>query len=292
MSKPTILIQLDVDPKPSAFDAVVAIDAGIDRLLTYGGVEPKDVRDLVHGAIFTRGSDDLKRTAIFIGGSDAARAEAVRDEVHKTFFGPFRVSTLLDANGCNTTAVSAILAAIEACEARQTSLDRIRAAVLGATGPVGRRASRLLARLGAGVVVASRSFDRARSVAEEIEAQTGRTVDSAATGDEEQIRAVLRDVQIVVAAGAAGATLLPRAARSALPPFLALIDLNAVPPLGIEGVEAIDRRKEIDGGTLVWGALGVGAAKMKIHKKALRELFAANDRRLDAEEILELARTN
>ena len=134
MSKPSILIQLDVDPKPSVFDAVAAIDSGVDRLLPYGGVAPKDVRDLVLGAIFTRGPDDLKRTAIFIGGSDVARAEAVREEVHKTFFGPFRVSTLLDANGCNTTAASAVLAVIEACEARSAALDKILRGRLGRNG--------------------------------------------------------------------------------------------------------------------------------------------------------------
>ena len=34
-----ILIQLDCDPQPSTFDAVVAVDAGADVLLRHGGVE-------------------------------------------------------------------------------------------------------------------------------------------------------------------------------------------------------------------------------------------------------------
>ncbi len=50
MSKPKILIQLDTDPHCSAFDAVVALDAGVQHLLSYSGVEPSGVRDLVHGA--------------------------------------------------------------------------------------------------------------------------------------------------------------------------------------------------------------------------------------------------
>ena len=69
-----ILIQLDCDPQPSTFDAVVAIDAGADVLLRHGGVTPETVEPLVHGAMFTRGGVDLKATAIFIGGSDAAAA--------------------------------------------------------------------------------------------------------------------------------------------------------------------------------------------------------------------------
>ena len=40
------------------------------------------------------------RTAIFIGGSNVAAGEAVLDAVKTTFFGPFRVSVLFDANGC------------------------------------------------------------------------------------------------------------------------------------------------------------------------------------------------
>jgi hypothetical protein len=35
MSKSRILIQLDTDPQASVFDAVVAIDAGAERLLQY-----------------------------------------------------------------------------------------------------------------------------------------------------------------------------------------------------------------------------------------------------------------
>ena len=67
MSKSTILVQLDGDPQPSVFDGVVAVDTGIDYLFRHGGVEPDQVRDLVHGAMFTRGPQELKHTAIFVG---------------------------------------------------------------------------------------------------------------------------------------------------------------------------------------------------------------------------------
>ena len=69
-----------------------------------------------------------------------------------------------------------------------------------------------------------------------------------------------------------------------------MIDLNAVPPLGIAGIAATDKNADRDG-VKAWGALGVGGTKMKIHKKAIQELFTANDRVLDAEEVLELGRT-
>src|SRR5580704_6205759 len=112
-TKPKILVQLDTDPQPSVFDGVVAVDAGVDQLFRHGGVTPANVRDLVYGALFTRGPAELHRTAIFIGGSNVAAAEGVLDAVRATFFGPFKVSVLFDANGANTTAAAAVLAALQ-----------------------------------------------------------------------------------------------------------------------------------------------------------------------------------
>ncbi|MBX3440488.1 MAG: bifunctional NADP-dependent methylenetetrahydromethanopterin dehydrogenase/methylenetetrahydrofolate dehydrogenase, partial [Planctomycetaceae bacterium] len=103
-----ILIQLDTDPLPSSFDRVVAIDAGADEVFAYGGVTPENVTPLVHGAIFTRGPQELKNTAIFIGGSDVAAGEMLLDAVSNVFFGPMRVSVMMDSNGSNTTAAAAV----------------------------------------------------------------------------------------------------------------------------------------------------------------------------------------
>ena len=102
-----ILLQLDTDPQPSTFDAVVAVDAGADVLLRHGGVTPRTVVPLVHGAMFTRGGPDLAGTAVFVGGSDVAAAEEVCAAVRGAFFGPVRVSVLLDPSGANTTAAAA-----------------------------------------------------------------------------------------------------------------------------------------------------------------------------------------
>jgi hypothetical protein len=285
--KPTILLQLDTDPQPSVFDAVVAIDAGAAHLLRHGGVEPSKVRDLVHGALFTRGPADLSRTAIFVGGSDVAAAEGVLRAVLDTFFGPFRVSVLLDANGANTTAAAAVLAAQQGMGG---SLDGVRSAVLGATGPVGQRVARLLAREGAEVAVGSRRLDRAEATAALIGEATAARVRPFATGEPSQLAEGLKGVSLVIAAGAAGVVLLPADLRRSLPELKVAIDLNAVPPVGIEGVEPGDKGAERDG-VKAWGAVGVGGTKMKIHRKAIQELFTANDRVLDAEEVLALGKS-
>ena len=281
--KPAILLQLDADPQPSVFDAVVALDAGADHLLRHGGVSASQVEGLVHGLLFTRGPDDLKRSAIFVGGGDVSRAEALVAAVRSAFFGPFRVSILMDANGCNTTAAAAVLAAIEGAGG---DLRGRRAAVLGATGPVGRRVARLLRGQGASVALGSRQVGRAEALA----ASLGEGYSGFGTGDHASIVGGLRGATVVVAAGAAGARLLSREILDESNQVETLIDLNAVPPSGIEGVEATDKGTTRDG-RRCWGALGVGGTKMKIHKAAIRALFEANDRVLDAEEVLEIGRS-
>jgi methylenetetrahydrofolate/methylenetetrahydromethanopterin dehydrogenase (NADP+) len=286
-----ILIQLDCDPQPSTFDAVVATDAGVDVLLRHGGVTRENVVPLVHGAMFTRGPTDLAATAIFVGGSDATAAEAVWATVAHTFFGPVRVGMMFDPNGANTTASAAVVAA-----ARHLSVDDpksaagYRAVVLGGTGPVGQRVARLLARKGVRVGVASRSLERAAAVCAGIMAGvTGALVEPlempGAVRERSAIGGAVAAADLIIAAGAAGCTLLDATGRALAQHARVLIDLNAVPPTGIEGIVATDKART-DGAAVVYGALGVGGLKMKIHKAAIQRLFSAHDTVLDAEELL------
>jgi hypothetical protein len=285
VEKRKLLIQLDGDPHPSVFDRVVAYDAGADEVLSYGGVTPETVRDKVHGAIFTRGPQDLHRTAIFIGGSDVALGEKLLAEACKHMLPQFglRVSVLLDANGANTTAAAAVRAA-----ARHTDLKTAKALVLGGTGPVGQRVALLLARQGADVCIGSRQMGKAAAVAERIrEKVPDAKLAPAATDWSAELTSALDERTLVIAAGAAGVILLQRNARLDCPTLRVVIDLNAVPPAGIEGVEVTDKGVERDG-VIAYGAVGVGATKMKIHKAAIARLFERNDQVLDAEQVYAL----
>lgn len=284
MDKRKILIQLDSDPQPSVFDRVVAVDAGADEIFSYGGVKPEQVQGLVHGAIFTRGPKNLKSTAIFIGGSDVAAGEKLMADALKAMLPKFglRVSILLDANGANTTAAAAVRAA-----ARHLALKDVPALVLGGTGPVGQRVARLLAREGAQVRVASRQIARAQAVCQDIATRVpNASLEPVATATNADLTAAVEGRTLIVAAGAAGIVLLPRIART--PTLKVAIDLNAVPPLGIEGVGVGDKGVD-QGGVICYGAIGVGDTKMKVHKAAVASLFETNDRVLDAEEIYQLA---
>ncbi|MBI3838215.1 MAG: NAD(P)H-binding protein [Planctomycetia bacterium] len=284
MSKPKILLQLDSDVQASVFDGVVAVDAGVDQLFRHSGVQVSQVRDLAYGAMFTRGVDDLQYTAIFVGGSDVAAGEAILTQVRRTFFGPMRVSVMLDSNGANTTAAAAVLSAAKHCP-----LADAEALVLAATGPVGSRVVRLLALEGARVKAASRNRARAETICKSVAAQCpGANLTAVETNSPAQNQAALETAQIVIAAGAPGVELLSTAARASGKNLLVAIDLSAVPPLGLAGIEATDKGAERDG-MACYGAIGIGGTKMKIHKAAIRQLFEAHDQVLDAEEIYRIA---
>ena len=261
-----ILIQLDTDSLPSTFDRVVAVDAGADELFSYGGVSPDNVESLVHGAIFTRKPSDLMHTAIYVGGSNVAAGEALYKKVLKTLFGPFSVSVMMDSNGSNTTAAATVLAAAKHLDLTQTT-----AVVLAGTGPVGCRVAQLLLSQGATVRLASRSIEKSRATCEGMAAATN-------------------GVQLVVAAGAAGAQLISAEQFSAISTLKLAIDLNAVSPAGIAGVEVMDKAKDRNG-LLCYGAVGVGGTKMKIHHACIRRLFESNDQRLETTAIFDLGRS-
>ncbi|MDB5387641.1 MAG: mtdA [Planctomycetaceae bacterium] len=275
-----ILIQFDTDAVPSTFDRVVAIDAGVDELFSYGDISPVNVESLVHGAIFTRGMKDLQHTAIFIGGGQVADGEALLKKVNKTFFGPMRVSVMMDSNGSNTTAAAAVLAA-----KRHVPLAGLSALVLGGTGPVGHRVAQILASQGSLVRVASRNLERAQHTCETIRGvvPNGQLV-ACSTNSEAELQDACADVSLIVAAGAAGVELLSEAKWRELSLLKVLIDLNAVPPLGIGAVQVMDKGVEHHG-VICYGALGVGGTKMKIHKAAINKLFEANNQVLDTAAI-------
>jgi methylenetetrahydrofolate/methylenetetrahydromethanopterin dehydrogenase (NADP+) len=283
-----VLLQLDTDEHPSPFDAIVAHDADVDVLLSHGDVKPDETRALVQDAFFTRGVEDLENTAVWVGGKDVAAGEQVFAQVQKAYFGPFRVSVMLDSNGCNTTAATTI-----ARIAKARSLDGNRAVVLG-LGAVGLRSATLLQQEGCGVTVASLPADlfgddrpyrrpRGLSVAEEL------GLDIREPSDRSELEATLDGAQIVLAAGPAGVEVLRRDAWAAAESVELLADYNAAEPLGIEGTKATDDLVHYDG-KVVLGALAIGGPKMKVHKACVRKLFESNEQVLDTDAVYAVAK--
>ena len=258
MNKSNILIQLDPDLHASVFDAVVAVDAGAANLLQYQNVTPDQVESLVHGAA----------------------GELLLQAIQECFFGPLRVSVMMDSNGANTTAAAAVLAV-----AKQIDLKDSNALVLAATGSVGRRVGQLLAQHGAHLTLASRNQQRAEGVADSLKAAVpNANVDGIAFADESELTSALQHSDVLVAAGAAGIQIVSQDLWKASEQLKVMVDLNAVPPLGIEGIDVMDVAVDLNG-KVAYGAIGVGGLKMKIHKAAIARLFESNDQILDINEI-------
>jgi len=279
-----ILIQLDSDRVPSVFDAITGYDAGADVLLQHGGIVPNEVRDLVYGAMFTRGPSDLKNTAVFIGGVNVAKGEAILRQTLAAFFNPFRVSVMLDANGCNTTATAAVVKILSAVPVRGQKV-----VVLAGTGPVGQRVAALLAKEGAEVTLTSRTLERATAACDALKERFGATAIPAAVADGSTTAEVLENASAAICTGVEGVTLIPAAVWKNHATLRAMADVNAVPPLGIEGTQSHWDGQQIND-KRVYGAIGIGGLKMKVHKKCIARLFERNDLILDAEEIMVIAR--
>jgi methylenetetrahydrofolate/methylenetetrahydromethanopterin dehydrogenase (NADP+) len=280
-----LLLQLDSSRLPSVFDQVVAYDAGADAIMSYGGVTEGDVRDLIHGCIFTRGPKDLHHTAVWIGGSNMSIGEQLLALAQDAMFDPLQVSIMLDSNGSNTTAVAAVVK----IEETLGDLSGKRVLVLAGTGPVGQRAAGLMAKDGAHVTITSRKPEQGDKARQFIGARFDVQVDAVTMNDPAQLPELCQGVQILLNSGPAGVQMVPRAAWTAVKSLEVAVDLNAVPPLGIEGVEVGDAGKVRDGVT-VFGAFGVGNFKTKLHKACVARLFTRNDLVLDAEAIAEVAR--
>jgi len=278
-----ILIQLDTDQHPSAFDAIAAYDADVDVVAGYGQITPDNLTGVVQGAIFPRGPDGLANTAFWVGGSKVRDGEAVFEAAQKLFFEPFKPSIMLDSDGSNTTAAAAVARVRGAVE-----LKGSRAAVIG-VGPVGLRTAELLQREGAEVTMFTFPPDviegHRRASGIPVAEEAGFEVVEPASSDE--LEAALAGRAVVFAAGPAGTRILRRSgwAREGV---RVVVDYSAAEPVGIEGVDRGDNLDEEDGVKKL-GAIGVGGPKMKLQKACIRRMFEAKGTVLDLEGVYDVA---
>jgi ribulose 1,5-bisphosphate synthetase/thiazole synthase len=280
-----LLLQLDSSRLPSAFDQVVAYDAGADVVMSYGGVTEGDVRDLIHGCIFTRGPKDLHNTAVWIGGSNMSAGEQLLAMAQDALFAPFSVSIMLDSNGSNTTAVAAVVK----IEETLGDMKGKNVLILAGTGPVGQRAAGLLAKEGARVTITSRKPEQGEKARQFISARFDVHVEAVTLNDPSKLPELLQGVDVLLNSGPAGVQMVPKSAWTGVKTLKVVVDLNAVPPLGIEGIDVKDAGVKRNG-VVVFGAFGVGNFKTKLHKACVERLFTRNDLVLDAEAIAEIAR--
>jgi methylene-tetrahydromethanopterin dehydrogenase len=266
--KPYIIYLIDTDKYASPFDINMSVDSGYDHVHCFSNVEPEDVKNLVQDAIFSRGVKGCQYTAFFIGGSDLPKVLQVLEEAKKSMVPPFEVPIMIDPRGAYTTAAAAF-AKTEETLAKFGGLEGKNITILAGTGPVGQVAAILCAKGGGNPLITSRKFDRAKDIAERLSQEYQINVKYAQGKTPEEIYDASKDADAIIATGMAGIQLITKDILSKLNRCKVIADINAVPPLGVEGLNELDDKREFMPGKLGIGALAIGDLKLKAEKKAL-----------------------
>ena len=260
----------------SPFDVNMALDAGFDVTIPYTSVTIEDVTGLVQDAIFSRGPEGVKRTGVFIGGKRAIEALDMMKRAKSAMVPPFEISVFADPAGSFTTAAAMVACAKEALrDTFSTELKGKRIAVFGGTGVVG-FASAVIASLdgASATLIGYDGPDRVRKLAEEANARFSVNIAYADGGTEEQKNALVREAEVIFAAGPAGKRLLTLDQLKQAKHLHVVADVNAVPPSGVEGLGVNDDATPIPGtGAVGIGALAVGNVKYRTEAGLFRQMI-------------------
>jgi len=270
-----VFVFLDTDKHASPFDILTLIDIFPDaQVLKYENVTVEDAEKIVYDLMFPRGPEGAKHTKIFIGGSDFKRANEILEKIKKCMFPPFELAVVVDPKGAYTTASAAVAKTLELSKKRGLGdLEGKTVAVLAGTGPVGKTAARLYAMEKANVIITSRELQRASAVAtkinEELETERARGVEAETS---EEIGKAIENVDIILSTGAAGTQILPlNVLREYGKNCRIVADVNAIPPLGVEGLDSKADGVEFLPNIFGIGALAIGTFKNRIEVELFRK---------------------
>ncbi|MFM9153636.1 MAG: NAD(P)-dependent methylenetetrahydromethanopterin dehydrogenase [Methylocystis sp.] len=273
-----ILHMLSTLKHMSPFDVNMAIDAGFDVTVPYTNVTLDEVTALVQDAMFSRAPSACLRTGIFFAGRDAVLALDMLEEAKKALLTPFEVSLFADPYGSFTTA-GAMVACVEKIlrEKKQRDLKGSKIVIYGATGVVGYCSAVIAALEGAEVTVAGYSgLERVTKLAEEMCQRFNIKVTPADGSSSDQVRALLLQHEIALCAARAGVQVLSKSDLEAAKNLLIAADVNAVPPLGVEGCGLHDMGVTISShGALGIGALAIGNVKYGTESGLFKQMVTA-----------------
>ena len=274
---PHILFYLDTDKRASSFDICMAYDAGFKAVLPYENTSVEDAKKVVQDAMFSRGPKGIKYTSFFIGGRNADKAEELLETVKNTMFPPFETSVIIDPCGAYTTAAAAVAKVEEAVLSHKLGdLPSKSCAVFG-TGPVGKIIAVLLSRLGCNVMIVSPNPKRTdgeeyvEGLSKELKGRYGANVEGVFAPTPAEKARILQAADVVFCASTEGVRIIEKELLENLKLLKVFADINAVPPLGVEGIKLEDNMREITSGIFGIGALTVGKLKYQVEKEILRE---------------------
>ena len=289
-----VIIFLDTDKHASPFDILIAIDLFPEaQILHYSDVTISDAKRIIQDAMFPRGPGGAKHTKIFIGGQDVEKALGILEVAKKSLFPPFELSIIIDPRGAYTTASAAVAKTLKLFKEKGFGdFKGKNATILAGTGPVGQVAARLYAMEGGNVVLTSRKLQRATAVASKINTELGTTkVYGAQAAAPDEIGEAIKKADVILAAGAAGIQLLPlNILRDYGKQCKVLGDINAVPPLGIEGLKSTHKHKEFLPGKFGIGALAIGPLKIQIEAEMFKQAVESPKGIVDYKVAYEIAK--
>jgi methylene-tetrahydromethanopterin dehydrogenase len=269
---------LDTDEIASPFDINMAYDAGFDIVVPINKIKAEQVTKLVQDAIFSRRPG--APTTFFIGGSNINEGEKIAKKVIKSLVSPFECPIIIDYRGSHSTAASIVAKTMEfAKDHNIEDLKNKKIVILGA-GPVAKIAALLSLKLKSKTYIvetwnkSSKEFIKnlAKELSEEIGLDPNLIKGFFATS-EDQIFEVVEDADIIWCLGAAGVQILSKELMMKLENKL-VIDINLVPPYGIEGLKPKENNKEIYPSIFGIGALAIGRLKSEVESSILKD--AAN----------------
>lgn len=261
MEKRSILHMLDPMPHNSPFDINMAMDAGFDVMMPYSNVKLESVCGLVQDAIFSRGPSGVKKTGIFIGGRNLALALDMLEASKSAMVPPFEVSVFADPSGAFTTA-AALVACVEKQlqEKHKQSLNGCEAIVIGGTGSVGIATGIIASLAGANVSLTDHlSVDTALEVSNEFNKRFGCSLTGTYASSEADKAMLIANADVVFCTAKAGIQVLSKAVLAKAKQLKVAGDVNAVPPLGIEGIKRNDLGAPLIHAVNAPGAVGIGA---------------------------------
>lgn len=280
--KPYILHMITPQKNVSPFDANMAADAGYEAIIPYTNVEVSEVKGLVQDAIFSRGPRNVWKTGIFIGGREVVTAQKMLKEAKKSMFNPFEVSVFADPSGAFTTCTASIILLETGLKDHfKGTLENKNVVVFG-TGPVGLSSAVMCSRLGAKVtMVGYKNAEEAENAKNDAKSSFGQDIEIALADSDEKRKVLVKDAHVILACSAAGARVATVEVLNSAPNLMIAIDINAVPPSGIENVNVSDNGAVIQGLNLTtpvygYGALAVGALKYKIQNFLLTQMMTSD----------------
>lgn len=272
MEKPRILHFLTPLTNLSPFDVNMACDAGF-TVAGYTGIDLHDITALTQDAMFSRAPQDAVKTVLFFGGRDAMLALDMAAAAKKAMFPPFEISLFADPSGAFTTAAAMVALVEKHLRRAGGTLDGARVVVFGAKGVVGGVVGIIAAEAGAKVDLVG--YDRSDVVpkkAAEFERRFGKHFGALDGSSDAGRRAALAEADVVLTAAKAGVQVLSREDLAAAKRLKVVADINAVPPAGIEGLDAKADGTPLDKGVLGIGALAIGNVKFRVQHGLLRRL--------------------